>query len=914
MIDIGSLYTRIEADTSSLNKAETDIESFAKRAGKYLAGIFTLNLLKNTIRDVTMATARFDTLGVVMEVVGKNAGYSAKETAKYEQELRKTGISMTSARETLTKMSQAQIDLSKSSELARIAQDAAVIGNINSSEAFERMIMGIRSGEIEILRTIGLNVSFQNSYVEMAASLHKTTAELTESEKATARMNAVLAEGPKIAGAYAGAMETPMKKWLSLQRYVDDTKVKLGVLFQPAFGVLVDTITDGLKKFGNVLNETNLKAWGENIKGAVEGTIAFLKTIHNLSNEFGTPGIGQIAIIGAVLTKFGPQAALATTATIVYGNAIQKHMVEAPNHGVSALVALQRQYEVMIGLRDKGDGSFLNPGKLISDVKLIENEINRLKNQKQAWSLFPDPGEAGRFAEEVKSKISDLEKALTDAKIKEAIEESISDPWKSAPREAAIAQRAMETSLKSFKDNQARSLKTLQDEYEKHADAIKKISDEIAQNQMSGEELIRSLRQSGMDDFSAWKDIKKEAQEYEQAAEKAAKAGSFDEAVKYADMAQERFVKLNKEVKDGDKTLVSTKQGVAEAIAGVERMIQLRDEALNGSKQIEIDAANSVIKESNFTVAAQLFEDVKTKSNEIITQTFPKMGEAFDKAWQDGANSANVVFTNIDQSLNKTATKVSETLWAVPKDAAAGIETEVRKIGETWTNISETAIKGSGASAKKQVEDVKWIGKEVKLIDGVWTNTWDEATKAADASIKKMLEGIEKVKKSAAQIKIDQSFSGSNYMAVAGHMLGGAIQALRFGGQAIHAAAGQYFPGYGGGDKIPIMGEAGEVMIRKERQREVGVGTTLAYNAGDWKTVVQNLLPKLRMGGPVMPGFPRQAFAMGGPIQQVSQESTSESIRKYFIAGSPEPIIVRADNRNGDRLFSELQRKFHRRS
>jgi len=909
MIDIGSLYTRIEADTSGLNKAETNIAAFAKRAAGYFAGIASVAAVATAIKEVTFATARFDTLGVVMEVVGKNAGYSAREMAKYEQELRKTGISMTSARETLTKMSQAQIDLSKSSELARIAQDAAVIGNINSSEAFERMIMGIRSGEIEILRTIGLNVSFQNSYVEMAASLHKTTAELTESEKATARMNSVLAEGPKIAGAYAGAMETPMKKWLSLQRYIDDTKVKLGVLFQPAFGVLVDSITDGLKKFGNVLNETNLKGWGENIKSVLEGTIAFGKAIQGLSNALGTPGIGQLAIVGGVLAKFGPQAAIAAAGVLTLNNELEKTQTGSIQQGARAYKGfaenIQNLLDVAAGTRD------FNTGRILTEVEKVERKIAGLKNQKATWSLFPDPGEIERQASVVKAKISELEKSILDAKIKDAIQESISDPWKSAPREAAIAQRAMENSLKSFKDNQARSLKTLQDEYEKHADAIKKISDEIAQNQMSGEELIRSLRQSGMDDFSAWKDIKKEAQEYEQAAEKAAKAGNFDEAVKYADMAQERFVKLNKEVKEGGKTLISTKQGSAEAIAGVERMIQLRDEALKGSKQIEIDAANSVIKESNFTVAAQLFEDVKTKSNEITMQTFPAMGAAFDKAWKDGANSANVVFTNIDQSLNKTATRISETLWAVPKDGAIGIETEVKKIGETWTNVSEGAKKGSAETAKKQVEDVKGVGKEIKLIDGVWTNVWEDAAKAADSAIDKMLTGIKKVQTEASRIKISEKSAGGS---VAGYMLGGAIQALRFGGQAAHAAAGMYFPGYGGGDQIPAVLEAGEVVERKEAVREGGLDTALAFNNRDWKTVVQNLLPKLRIGGPVMPGFPRQAFAMGGPVQQVSQESTSESIRKYFIAGSPEPITVRADNRNGERIFAELQKRYLRRS
>ena len=81
MIDIGSLYTRIEADTSGLNKAETNIAAFAKRAAGYFAGIASVAAIGAAIKEVTFATARFDTLGVVMEVVGKNAGYSAREMA-----------------------------------------------------------------------------------------------------------------------------------------------------------------------------------------------------------------------------------------------------------------------------------------------------------------------------------------------------------------------------------------------------------------------------------------------------------------------------------------------------------------------------------------------------------------------------------------------------------------------------------------------------------------------------------------------------------------------------------------------------------------------------------------------------------------------------------------------------------------
>jgi len=127
------------------------------------------------------------------------------------------------------------------------------------------------------------------------------------------------------------------------------------------------------------------------------------------------------------------------------------------------------------------------------------------------------------------------------------------------------------------------------------------------------------------------------------------------------------------------------------------------------------------------------------------------------------------------------------------------------------------------------------------------------------------------------------------------------------------AQAGQYFPGYGGGDKIPILGEAGEVMIKKESVREAGLSTSLAFNQGDWSKVIQNLLPKLRTGGPISPGFPRQALATGGPVQMPA-DVPSETVRNYHIPGESSPLVVRASNSEAMRLFSILEQRFKRRS
>lgn len=262
--------------------------------------------LAGAIKDVAMLAARHETLGVVMGVVGNNAGFMSTRMNTYAAALEKTGISMIESQSNLTKMVQAHLDLSKATELARIAQDAAVIGNMNSSEAFAHMIYGIQSGQVEVLRTIGINVNFENSYKAVAAQLKKTADNLTESEKATARMNAVLASGPAIAGAYEAAMDTAGKQVLSMTRYLDDLQVLSGEIFTPALTLVVEQITDALKAANKELkdNKSVAEDWGMAIRLAVIASEAEIVRLAMLIDKVGgtmTGVMSYLALPGAIV-------------------------------------------------------------------------------------------------------------------------------------------------------------------------------------------------------------------------------------------------------------------------------------------------------------------------------------------------------------------------------------------------------------------------------------------------------------------------------------------------------------------------------------------------------------------------------------------------------------------------------------
>ena len=253
----------LDKSAKSVNKSFTGMATAIKYAATAYGAFKAIGFLK----DATMLAARYETLGVVMKVAGNNAGYSAKQMAEFEKGLQKAGIAMIESRSTLTKMAQAQIDLTQSATLARIAQDAAVIGNINSSEAFDRMIHGIQAGMPLILRNIGIQVDFEAAYQKSAKALNKTSTELTTIEKTQARANAVIEEGAKIQGIYEQSMTTAAKQMNSLKRHTDNLKVGLGAAFTPALAEIVEQITQGIMGINDELGKTDaIEDWGSKFR------------------------------------------------------------------------------------------------------------------------------------------------------------------------------------------------------------------------------------------------------------------------------------------------------------------------------------------------------------------------------------------------------------------------------------------------------------------------------------------------------------------------------------------------------------------------------------------------------------------------------------------------------------------------
>jgi len=306
--DLANLKIRVDAIEASNATRELDKMTAAgakaeKSAGALsgafgaLAGVLAVLGVTKAVESSIMLAARYETLGVVMGVLGNNAGYTRAQMDEFQKTLQDTGISMIAARDSLNMMAAAQLDLGKASQLARAAQDAAVIAGINSSEAFQRMTRGIQSGELEILKTMGIMVSWEDGYKRLAPTIGKTVDTLTAQEKALLRQQIVLDDAAKKSGAYEASMGTAGKQMQSMKRYVEDLQVKFGTLFQPALTALVFDLSKGIKDVSEGLsewagkNEGSVREFVDSITIAARAAGDLVKDIGLVATATGEAGV-----------------------------------------------------------------------------------------------------------------------------------------------------------------------------------------------------------------------------------------------------------------------------------------------------------------------------------------------------------------------------------------------------------------------------------------------------------------------------------------------------------------------------------------------------------------------------------------------------------------------------------------------
>jgi hypothetical protein len=277
---VGEVFARMGLDSKQYEKGLNKLEGYTQKRALTLGTIFKnafsfgigiglvqgFRSLGDAITDFVNTAARTEVLDIAMQSVARSSGYAIAALNEQRKAVMELGIAEQEASQILTRFMQAQLDTADAAKLARVAQDAAVISGMNSSQAAEQMTEAIAKQRPELLSAFGMTRNMNEIYKDYAGTVGKTAAQLSEAEKKQAMLNYILKEGEKIAGTYEASMGAVGKQIGSLPRYWDTLKNAIAKpLALPAISVIVDGITNSLK---NAIawaeaNQSTLQRWGQ---------------------------------------------------------------------------------------------------------------------------------------------------------------------------------------------------------------------------------------------------------------------------------------------------------------------------------------------------------------------------------------------------------------------------------------------------------------------------------------------------------------------------------------------------------------------------------------------------------------------------------------------------------------------------
>jgi hypothetical protein len=226
------------------------------------------------IQTTSQIAMRNEVLALSMHVVGRNAGYTEDELDALVDRVRSLGITTSQATLGVTRLMQGQLDLAQATEVARAAQDLAVIAGENSSETYGNILEAVLSLQPRILRQYGIVTTLQQSLGDLANSTDVAA-------QRNRFLQYVLEEASRVAGVYEEAMGVVGKRITSIPRLIEEAKAALGKYFVPIIGLGVDALSKLLKAF-------------ERLPEGVKQALALFIII-------GTAGAAVVAVVAGLL-------------------------------------------------------------------------------------------------------------------------------------------------------------------------------------------------------------------------------------------------------------------------------------------------------------------------------------------------------------------------------------------------------------------------------------------------------------------------------------------------------------------------------------------------------------------------------------------------------------------------------------
>ena len=418
---------------------------------------------------------------------------------------------------------------------------------------------------------------------------------------------------------------------------------------------------------------------------------------------------------------------------------------------------------------------------------------------------------------------------------------------------------AKRSTLTQIESDYRKHIDALNSEEQRHLVEVTKIEDQIKSLKLSTEDRIREMQRGGMTDAQASADRGREAEEKASAAKRSLAEGDFKQAQTLAKESEALWAANTAAVKEGDIEVISKKQALATAVAGVGAGAKIEEQALLGMAAAQREQATTAhdaatamsasladVTEQAKAVNEQLNKDLKIKLtadestvNELVRTTELLLeGKKFlIKIQPDieklSADMDNAMATMRDHPV-ELALSVNEA-----KDKLAEIANMAKSLTKWGADVPEL-----GLSVTKALADIQAVGTamgqakaaiaanppEVKITDNA-----AEVMRAIDA-----LNGHD-----------TNSIHTIHERTVQDNASGGLIHGFASGGPVFPAASWSTVPGTGNTDTVPAALPVGSYVLRKPAANYYG---SLLNRLALGGLVPAMLTPGERLFGPATVG------------------------------------------------------------
>mgnify|MGYP000854521693 CR=1 FL=1 len=486
-------------------------------------------------------------------------------------------------------------------KVIELSGDLAV-GRTDLAGAVERVTSALR-GEAEASEYLGLtlNETYVKTWYEAKGAMQGAWKDLNDLQKAQVRYNVFVEQAIPLQGKAAASVETYDGAIKLIRKTISDS-----------ISTNEDLVT-ALVNVSQVLRE-NSSAIGSFVASMATGAASVIEFV--AANQEVIVEVGKYTLIfGAAITVIGKLIATAkglnAAFTVLVGVGIVPWLRAIETESIAATGALAGLRIGFIGLLGAAaaffaaykTGEWITMGKEMRELAAAQGELERAT--KKVNTEFRKISTA---TGETITSMEDLDKAVADGRIHY---DELTSTWVKGARQQ---QQATQQTAGSMQQVTGAALEAMRKKYQDYAKEVQRIQQDIYGRERALAAELRDMGRSGMSDTSAWKDQKKEAEEYLAAAKKAAQeaqaamnagdtiaAGEkWKEAVQYADEAKTAYKGLNKEIKDGESVVISSNQALKTSMDGVKASGELAISLLKQQSAAQKEAMNQLSKDAGF--------------------------------------------------------------------------------------------------------------------------------------------------------------------------------------------------------------------------------------------------------------------------------------------------------------------------